>query len=370
MSLPPDFDFPGKTPEIPLDPASRRFERRADFLRWAWHTGLAWLTLPWFCRAPFPRHDAERTFVYPLERASSSSELGLPRPLELVLFSDFGTGLDYSRYIARQIASHSPDVVVHLGDVYFTGSSREFEHHFARIVEPLLDASQLFAMNGNHEMLSRGSSYFRYLEHKRARTSGVPQLQEGSYFCLVGEHVQLVGIDSDYHAAFGGRHRDPALVRWLAERLAWGRAEGKLNVLLSQHYPYKIGAAKLTKLHRDLSGVLSLVDLWFWGDDHGCALFERTEQTPFVGCCIGHAGHPFVRQTSVKTNGTFAPCYWFEDEARYPVETGVRQEMGRPGFLRLLLPPGERRVELVFVDWMGGERGRFTFDGASLARVT
>lgn len=369
VPLPPDFSFPGMTPEIPLDPASRRFEPAADFVRWGFYTGLAWLTLPWFFRAPFPRHDAERTFVYPLTRTSLADDTA-PGPLEIALFSDFGTGLDYARYIARHIAHHAPDVVVHLGDVYFTGSAREYDEHFARIVEPLLEISQVFAMNGNHEMLSRGSSYFRYLSQKRARSGGVRQLQEGSYFCLASEHVQLIAIDSDYHAAFGGRYRDRALVAWLTERLSAGRAAGKLNVLLSQHYPFKIGTRKLTKLYADLRSHLDQVDLWFWGDDHGCALFDRSDELPFVGCCIGHAGHPYKRQTRAHLEKTLAPHHWFEDEPRYPDWTNERQEMGNPGFVRLFLPPGQRSVEFAFVDWMRSERARFSFDGVKVVELS
>ncbi|MFP2924055.1 hypothetical protein ACLESO_02320 [Pyxidicoccus sp. 3LG] len=293
------FTGPGN-PAIRIDPNLRKFEDRADAAAWALTASKAWGFRLVHKKPPLPLHTtASSRFCYPLKAAGDKATVAL--------FSDWGSGYYHSRYIAWHIARLGAMQAIHLGDVYYTGTKQEFSEHF----EPILDSDivktiPFFAMNANHEMDTHGIAYLDYLRRKRERGGQpgfVAQPQEGSYFCLDNAHYQVIGIDTAYWKNGRCRAQDAGCDRmraWLEERLRSGRQQGKVNILLSQNEPYM---DKRRDLLGDLDFVLggsgqgSLVDLWFWGDEHFCALYPPTERTPFIGSCIGHGGYPYDRKT-------------------------------------------------------------------------
>ena len=356
VPLPDSFDFPGRTPEIPIDPTDCRFETERDALGWILHAGPLWLKYRYHPeKADFRwADDAPSRFIYEMPT--------LTRPIEIALFSDFGTGLYHSRYIARQLAGRRPDYAIHLGDVYYAGKASEFGAYFTPVLEPLLATTRVFALNSNHEMLSGGQFYFEYLDQKHRSAPPPAQEQEGSYFCLRSSRFQFVAVDTDYHhdGGYAARLREPRLRAWLRQRLDEGRAAGLVNVLLTANEPYEVGKPALTPLFAtDLADVLAdgLVDLWFWGNTHYCALFERSPRTPFVGCCIGHGGYPYTRKRDADCAGTPTGVRFLETSARFPKWTGVRQDRGNNGYLALSLRP-DGSVALELIDWMGTSRHR------------
>lgn len=364
-ALPGEFDFPGRTPEIPIDPANYQFEPKRDALGWIIHAGPRFI--------PYRLHDIRKAdfrwaddypskFVYPI--LGPISDPG--RLVEITLFSDFGTGLYHSRYIARHMIGLRPDYAIHLGDVYYAGTASEFQTQFTSVLAPLLATTRLFGLNSNHEMMSGGLYYFDFLDWKHAAgaalagTRAPAQEQEGSYFCLRGPHHQLIAIDTDYHyEQLGNSRLSEARQRdWLAARLEEGRAAGLTNILLSANEPYEAGKNTFTALYTlDLADLIksNLIDLWFWGNTHYCALFDRSPATPFIGSCIGHGGFPYDRMKPEQTAGTPTGVRFLETAARFPDWTNVRLDRGNNGFVRMTLRP-DGGVSLEYVDWMHATR--------------
>src|SRR6185369_14821956 len=100
-----------------------------------------------------------------------------------------------------------------------------------------------------------------------------------------------------------------------------GRRRGAMNILLSPNEPYDIGKPQLAKLlSEDLAPLFprGLVDLWFWGNTHYCALYEWSAATPFIGSCIGHGGIPYDRHDESKKHGSATGVRFLETEARFP----------------------------------------------------
>jgi hypothetical protein len=358
-ALPPNFNFPGMDlGEIDIDPEDRKFENDdlVGILGWVFGAGPFVLTEP--SRGDFRFHNQPQFpsgFIYKLDEPSPGA------PLEIALFSDFGVGRYYSRYIAKQFRARRFPYAIHLGDVYFAGRRSEFAEYFEKPLDPILADTSLFALNSNHEMFSAGIPYFNYID-KRAALHPGKQKQEGSYFCLRSERFQIVGIDT---AFFGqGRYQDPLMVDWLRSVLRDGREAGRVNILLSADHPYVYGDNELTKLLRkDLKPLAleeRLVDLWFWGNTHYCALFDHKPAAsggvpalPFVGSCIGHAGYPYDKQRRGKFEP--APILFLEDQARFPIETNLRQDRGNNGYCVLQLN-ADGSIGLKYVDWMSNLR--------------
>ncbi|MFN0111576.1 MAG: metallophosphoesterase family protein [Blastocatellia bacterium] len=350
LALPPDFTFPGMNlDEIPIDPDDRKFENDdlVGIFGWIFGAGPFALTQP--DKDDFIYHNRHpelaRDFIYELEDPPPGE------PLEIALFSDFGVGRYYSKYIAKQFGARKFPYAIHLGDVYFAGRKSEFEKYFESLLDPILDDTTLFALNSNHEMYSGGKPYFDYIKRRRIEHP-VKQKQEGSYFCLRSEKFQIIGIDT---AFFGhGRYREDELKDWLEMVLREGRRTGRVNILLSADHPYDFSDEKLTKLLRkDLKELVieaGLVDLWFWGNTHYCALYNHKSGLPFVGSCIGHGGYPYEKYTK-NNKPQPAPIEFLEEKPRFPEDTGIRQEKGSNGYCVMSLN-ADGSLRLQYIDWM------------------
>jgi len=338
---------------IPIDPDDTMFEGSADFLGWFVFAGPGFLfggtgAVPVAERDDFRKHDGFASkFVYPVRNAGAGT------PVEVALFSDFGTGRYHSLYIAKQIRESGADLAFHCGDVYYAGRKEEFREYVEEPLKDMFDTTDLYMINSNHEMLSGGKWYFDFIERKRANHSR--QQQEGSYFCVRNSKFQILGLDSDYDRR--GRLAD-GLKQWLTDRLNEGDALGLTNILLTANQPYRLGSNKPTKLlERDLKAIIgNRVRLWAWGNNHYCALFGRNPQFPFIGTCIGHGGYPYeTLPRPLETDPpNDPPALFVEYRSRFH-STNIRPDRGNNGWCKMRLHD-EGTIELIYIDWMGNER--------------
>mgnify|MGYP001193205717 CR=1 FL=1 len=350
FELPPEHRFPGYDHKaIPIFPNRTQFETVADAPAWAVTAAAAWffrLATP-KPALPIPSTDA----VYPLlERDGATT---------VALFADWGTGYYHSRYIAAHIERMRVAQGIHLGDVYYIGSKSQFDTQVKPVLEPLLRQMPVYLMNANHEMDSHGIPYLSYLRHKRSQGGQqgfAPQPQETSYFCLVNDGYQVIGIDTAYHGA--GRYTNAGLRAWLEARLEEGRTAQRTTILLSQNEPYAPGRGggvaarqRMPLLDSDLRAFVEagLIHAWFWGDEHYTALYEPNDALPFVGSCIGYAGYPYGKERDDSSDSDVARLHWAETASRFDGIPGLRQDRGNNGFCHLTL--NARHITLRYIDW-------------------
>src|SRR5262249_43125138 len=138
-----------------------------------------------------------------------------------------------ARAILEQIASLSPDVVIHLGDVYFSGRPEEVRAHFLDVFEAVFGAARprVLTLAGNHDRYSGGAGY-------RALLDGLGQ--PASYFCLQNEAWQILAMDSGYHDVDPKQRRslvtdlEPSELAWHLDKVRrFGATKG--TILLSHH---------------------------------------------------------------------------------------------------------------------------------------
>jgi len=365
-------------PDIDIDPDNHKFEKRldADALGWLFNSGSAYFRLqmlphlfPPIPKARFRLHTESQFpsgFKYEMK-----DRQGRPfdpnQKISVALFGDFGTGLYHSFYIARHLAGLNPDYAIHLGDVYYSGRPKEFELHFNQPLEPVIKNSRFFAMNANHEMYSGAFPYFHHIvERRKSKKGWVAQEQEGSYFCLWNQKYQIIGIDTAYHE--NGRHAVTELNAWLGERLHEGKAASppRTNILLSPNEPYVLGKEYFGPLYNDLAEFIhaDLIDFWFWGNTHYCALFDKTDKAPFIGSCIGHAGHPIyldeIKAAEAKhkefahKGGEVPPARWVDLSSKFPEDIpgwkNPRPDLGNHGYCLMELE-GDK-IRLTYYDWL------------------
>ncbi|MGH9308811.1 MAG: metallophosphoesterase family protein [Vicinamibacterales bacterium] len=218
----------------------------------------------------------------PFEWKTPSAPGALPSSCRIALFGDWGTGLYGAPVCAKSIEQSKYDVVLHLGDVYYSGTKKEMTDRFVNMW-PKVPGAVNRGLNGNHEMYTGGRAYF-----DAVNAWG----QTSSYFALENEHWILAGLDTAY--ADHDLNGDQA--RWLQD-LAAGSPQKKL-ILFSHHQPFSLLDSQGPKLVRKLAPLFESkrIYAWYWGHEHHCILYQPHALYGLRGRCVGHGGFPYFRE--------------------------------------------------------------------------
>ncbi len=237
----------------------------------------------------------------------------------VAIMGDWGTGTPAAVNLARQMAQFDPDVIIHLGDIYYSGTPEECDRNFTAILNSAFDRSRVPVYNlaGNHDMYCGGVGYYGLL--KTLNTPLLP-MQPASFFCLrsADNKWQFVAMDT------GRTDRDPfdvtnVLVKidpqeedWLAARIA--EFSGK-TILLSHHQFFsafaRIGPpaqsdGSLAAYNPNLDATYNrfvaaaktgggAIAAWFWGHEHTLTVYKPYRDLE-KGRCIGHGAIPVLAQ--------------------------------------------------------------------------
>jgi len=245
---------------------------------WGWARGAGWN----FLQTKLGRQNRHPLLAWP----QSADTLRLPPEPKLAILGDWGTGLYGAPRIAASIEQRGGefDALVHLGDVYYSGTEQEVSNRLL-LAWPKVDAPSRFC-NSNHEMYSGGAPYF---------TDTLPAYgQTSSAFVLENDDWLVVGLDTaydEYKLADGQ-------LEWLKSVLD---AQGDRGLILLSHhmlYPrYPSKHESPAGLQTQLADVLNSrrVTAWYWGHEHLCAVFDPHPNWGLYGRCVGHSGYPYIR---------------------------------------------------------------------------
>jgi hypothetical protein len=215
----------------------------------------------------------------------------VPATARIAILGDWGTGQQEARALLAAIARKKPDIVIHLGDVYYAGTDFEVDNYFLNIwrSELNLAATRTFSLSGNHDMYSGGQPYYRMIQ-----SLGQP----ASYFCLRNDDWQFIALDTGLHDddAFGARptYLEDTEVQWLKHKI--DTAGRRRTMLLSHHQLFtafdSVGGSGYVNatLNGQVGAFLPKVAVWFWGHEHNQVIYK-----PYQGVlarCIGHAAYP------------------------------------------------------------------------------
>lgn len=275
----------------------------------------------------------------------------------VALAGDWGSGTKSAYAVARRIRDKNPDYTIHLGDVYYSGTGKEFAYYFLPDGAWPHGAQGTFALNGNHEMYSGGKGYFSALKGEplthRVGDERVPQ--EVSYFCLQNDHWRVVGIDTGYYAKsfpvlelFDSKliklHR--AIRAWLRDVVFADPNDRRPVIVLSHHDWFSAYDSEYKRMGKQMQPYLGGVLLWFWGHEHrfsGYAPFGFDGGPQVRARCIGHGGIPFDIAYPHRNRNLV-----FSDE-RIDCETtnqiDAKQQLGYCGFALLTFEGPSLRVD-------------------------
>ncbi|MDQ3020801.1 MAG: metallophosphoesterase [Bacteroidota bacterium] len=251
--------------------------------------------------------------VYKLEKTSSEDKAGI----SIALVSDWATDTDQSNKIASLVQDREPDYSIHLGDTYFVGMKIEMDISFLSKESCWYrGTSGSFSLLGNHEMYSRGVSYFKDLLPSMGIYSKEQNKylgQKASYFCLENEHWRIISLDTGYNSVgtpiiefiFPAKcELEESIMNWLDKTLDLKNDKRGIVILTHHQYcsafegDYKKSAEQLASIIGKERNVL-----WFWGHEHRLTAYGKYKTENGItayGRCIGHGGMPVEFKEKIK----------------------------------------------------------------------
>jgi hypothetical protein len=271
-------------------------------------------------------------------RAGINNVLPTPIPYnaKIALFGDWGTGTQEAYDLMHQIKGLTPDILMHLGDVYYSGIMEEMQERFLDVCSAVFGSSipTRFSLSGNHDMYSGGAGFYWLVD----------ELNQGaSYFAIQNDYWLFIAMDTgvhDYNPLQQGSasgYLEPSEVEWINGLVA---NRGTRKVVFLSHHPLFSafdpidGKALNTVLLEQLQQSIPNVTAWFWGHEHRLAIYDRYAGLA-RGRCLGHAAVPvFADETGDAPKFHEVPIH---RENGIPLETGVEGGFFKHGFAILKL---------------------------------
>lgn len=264
-------------------------------------------------RQPVYRDAASgRPLVFDLPRPRAASAKGSDAELVVGVLGDWGTGEPIALAVLDELFGHRPDVIIHLGDVYYGGSREEARRNF---LEPIVAARRhhglevpVYNIPGNHDYYTGGAGFYEVIDELNA---GQPQGPQGaSFFCLKNEHWQLQAMDTGFFD-YDLRRRVTNVTRlhdseaaWHRRQLAEAAAAGRQVMLFSHHQLFSAlkdigedgnqGGRNFNPHLLEVFGKVleaGQVRAWFWGHEHRLQVYRPYLNLP-AGRGIGHGAIP------------------------------------------------------------------------------
>ena len=310
----------------------------------------------------------QRAIPYIRPAAVGTKVIPIKAGARIGLIGDWGTGAEPARRVLRQLKAESPDILIHLGDIYYSGTPAECRFNFEEIANSVFDRATshlpVYTLAGNHDMYSGGLGYYDLIR----RLNAPPMTQPASFFCLRAEDEswQLLAMDTGQHDHTPNpSHPEPTYVDqdevdWHEQRIR--EFPGK-TILLSHHQLFSAFSSvapaaergrepcfnpRLKAAFDQLRGTGKTIAAWFWGHEHNLCIYE-THLGLSRGRCLGHSAIPVFSQ-----DNPYDVLDGIDDPPKITKRTklSVRDNIYAHGFAVLAL--GKTKVDVDYFEDIGG----------------
>src|ERR1700685_1934000 len=143
----------------------------------------------------------------------------------IAVIGDWGTGMNDALVLLQQIADNfEPDVLLHLGDIYYSGLPDECSNHFSKLIDQVWPASGnkprplVFTRAGTHDRYAGANG--GYYELIQSLNKDPDKRQPNSYFALRNNFWQFVAMDTSYYDA-DPRNVNDNVTKLVPEEVTW-----------------------------------------------------------------------------------------------------------------------------------------------------
>ncbi len=256
-----------------------------------------------------------------------------PDAAQIAIIGDWGTGMNDALILLQQIAANfAPDVLIHLGDIYYSGLPSEDTGHFSALIAQVWPENPplVFTLDGNHDRYAGAAGGYYSLISGLNQASGLPQ--PNSYFALRNNFWQFVAMDTGYHDVnpftvnTNLTYLEQTEIAWHLDKIqnnglgvdTSANPSGVRGTVVLSHHQL-ISAAGVgdnssgqplavnPNLASPFAGVFNLIDFWLWGHEHDLRIFAPYTMGPGQplppGRCIGASAVPiFTPETPSPAN--------------------------------------------------------------------
>lgn len=235
--------------------------------------------------------------------------------LTIAIIGDWGTGhwadgaCDCpAKLVAQAIRNMNPqpDILLHLGDVYYAGRPAEETNRFL-LDFPAIASGLHFTLNSNHEMYSGANGYFgKALSHYSFQAQ-----QSSSFFSIKYKNYRLVGLDTAYFdtSLMIGKgaissSANQSQVEFLQNL---GLKANEKLIIFTHHNCLPYEGTSVEPLYAEVQKALSRnPDYWYYGHIHAGIVYGDgwANENPAYKCpsgnypgirCVGHSAIPYGR---------------------------------------------------------------------------
>ncbi|NNF36119.1 MAG: metallophosphoesterase, partial [Saprospiraceae bacterium] len=253
-------------------------------------------------------------------------EWKIPSDATVAIIGDIGTGTDVAAAVLLSALSFNPDVILHVGDVYYSGTRQEFKNYFVGLIQAVYKDQgvkvPMYTLPGNHEYFTGAIPYFECLDSNDLIFED-SQKQQASFFKLETEDGgwQFLGMDTSYHGHYMGGPQSkldqalkdlhlnpdnafnpvvpPDMVYVRPDEVDWhhyhlNQHKGR-TILFGHHQLYsanqKVGIPQKmkdgkpdpldynrpgvnTRLWQAFGAYFHKVAAWYWGHEHNLCIYE------------------------------------------------------------------------------------------------
>jgi predicted phosphodiesterase len=237
----------------------------------------------------------QKSIPYISIKTISDPTLPLQPNAKIAIVGDWGTGQPAARLVLQEIRDKNPDIIIHLGDVYYAGTQYEFDNYFSGVWKQIFGSGpdapggpRVYNLSGNHDMYSGGGAYYNLL-----KTISQP----ASFFCLQNSDWQFIAMDTGLHDSNplgkAPTMLDPDEADWVKQKVQ--QAGTRKTIFLSHHQLYstfeQIGDSWINQpLLNQLGPVLQNIAMWIWGHEHNLVVYRKYSNV--LGRCAGHGAFP------------------------------------------------------------------------------
>ena len=246
----------------------------------------------------------------------------IPNTAQIALAGDWGTGEwrtqknpAPSTRVRQQMIALNPDVTIHLGDVYYSGTADEEQHLLTSLWPPAPWGS--FSLNSNHEMYSGAKPYF-------AAISQAPFDKQGgcSYFALENDNWIIVGLDSAYFSSDGNLYMNGQIFKdgfpneqnaFLLEKGVRAQLDGKKVIVLTHHNGIDDPGVNTNLLFQQVMNAFPGDNgpaYWYYGHQHIAAVYKPIGSKGVQCRCCGHGALPCGKASELAGSPNIV---WHED---------------------------------------------------------
>lgn len=262
----------------------------------------------------------------------------LPDTGTVAIIGDWGTGMSDAIALLEQIATHfQPRVLIHLGDVYYSGLPNEDADHFVSVINRVWPQNPplVFTLDGNHDRYAGDAGGYYSLIAELNRSANLPQ--PNSYFALRNNFWQFLAMDTGYHDSnpftvkANLTYLEQTEVDWHLDKIRNNGAgvDQSVNptgtrgtVMLSHHQLFSAtgvgenSAGQQLAINPHLANAFapafSSIACWLWGHEHDLCILEPYSMGPDqplpIGRCIGASAVPiYTTQRSATKNLVLPP---------------------------------------------------------------